>query len=287
MGDSDYTVSAAVNYAYNFSGAIDAPEISYFYNANTQKIEFILNNIETSYYYQAYPDTVNLTLVNEGTGKSETLTIDGVSAENYTLSYGITEKGTYTVTTYATSTNTAVTNARTETVTVASSLDLSNKNKLSENYYRSADNYKDEVKSLYSTSWGWWPLLCESFNLTENSVAGRAIGRKGDFNTKVDTTPMTSVSELTESQAAYKAEIEEKLGYTGNVQYVYSTITNFNNANVIPAGNLFLYDDGSMLLIVGYTSAGPLKAGYLYGSWVDNGDGTATLNYNPNDSISA
>jgi hypothetical protein len=276
-----------VTYAYNFSGAIDAPEISYFYNANTQKIEFILNNIETSYYYQAYPDTVNITLVNEGTGKSETLTIDGVSAENYTLSYDIPEKGSYSVTTYATSTNSAVTNAQTETVTVASSLDLSNKNKLSENYYLSADNYSDTVKSLYSSSWGWWPLLCESFNLTESSVAGRAIGRKGDFNTKVDTTPMTSVSELTESQAAYKAEIEGKLGYTGNVQYVYSTITNFNNANVIPAGNLFLYDDGSMLLIVGYTSAGPLKAGYLHGSWVANGDGTATLNYNPSDNISA
>lgn len=265
LTDSEKKVSAAATCEYSFSGEIDAPELSYFWNTNTKTIEFYVNNIETSYYYQAYPDTIEIDLISKtGETDDQTLVIDPVSETNYYISYEGLAEDTYDIVAFATSTNDAVLNQHTETVTVAADIELGATNKLSDNYYHSGDNYDVSVKPLYSSAWGWWPLLCESFDLTNGGNAGTVIGRKGDFVTFVNATPVQASE--------------------GSV-YTFETEIGFNPPAVVSYGTLELYADHTFRLTVGRT--GPMSDGYLTGSWVDNGDGTATLSYNPNDNIKA
>ncbi len=218
LTDSTRKVSAAATCAYSFSGAIDAPELSYFWNANVGTIEFYVNNIETSYYYQAYPDTIEIDFVSKtDESHNETLVIDEVSAENYFISYDALAEDTYDIVAFATSSNEAVTNHQTETVVVASDIEIGAKNKLSANYYHSSDNYDDSVKSLYSSAWGWWPLLCESFDVTNGGNAGRVIGRKGDFVTYINATPTEN---------------------SGDALYTFTAEISFNPPAVVSSGTV-------------------------------------------------
>ncbi len=89
-----------------------------------------------------------------------------------------------------------------------------------------------------------WPIVAESFDLANGGEAGPG----------VTCTPAGSVS--------------------AGSQYSY----NLSAGNFMPVtGMLELRSDGTFT--ANETGAGPINAGSIQGTWVDNGDGTATLNY--------
>lgn len=90
-----------------------------------------------------------------------------------------------------------------------------------------------------------WPIVAESFDLANGGEAGSG----------VTCTPAASVS--AGSQYSYELSAGNWMKVTGMLE---------------------LHSDGTF--DANETGAGPINAGTIQGTWVDNGDGTATLNYN-------
>ena len=91
--------------------------------------------------------------------------------------------------------------------------------------------------------------MAESFDLANGGEAGHVAGAFGA--TSFMTTPTT---------------VSAGSSYTYTLQ-----------AGSFAAGTLELYPDGTFL--ANETGGGPVNASHIGGTWTDNGDGTATLNY--------
>lgn len=246
LTDATLSMSSAATADYVFTGAQSDPVLDYFWNTNDSTLELVLTNVG-DYTYEAYPDQVEVTFTNTADPADPvTATLEGVSAENYTLTVDSLTKGaTYQVTALSRSSSEYVTNPETGTVTVAEALTLGEVNILSDGY-------------TWSDGWATFPRLTEAFSLSSGGSAGTMTGKQGEMSAEIEATPAAAAS---------------------GASYSYTIAVDFGGFSL--AGTLDLMADGTMTFTE--NGGGPISAGSITGSWVDNGDGTATLSYSPAD----
>lgn len=245
LTDATLSMSAAATADYVFTGAQSDPVLDYFWNTNDATLELVLTNVG-DYAYEAYPDQVEITFTNTADpADTVTAALEGVSAENYTLTVDSLTKGaSYQVTALSRSSSEYVTNPETGTVTVAEALTLGEVNILSDGY-------------TYSDGWATFPRLTEAFPLSGGS-AGTMTGKQGEMSAEIEAAPAAAAS---------------------GASYSYTIAVDFGGFSL--AGTLDLMADGTMTFTE--NGGGPIAAGSITGSWVDNGDGTVTLSYRPAD----
>ena len=243
LTDTTLSMSSAATADYVFTGTQSDPVLDYFWNTNDSTLELVLTNVD-DYTYEAYPDQVEVTFTNTADSVDTVTTmLEGVSAENYTLTVDSLTKGaTYQVTALARSSSEYVTNPESGTVTVAETLTLGEVNILSEGY-------------TWSDGWATFPRLTEAFPLSGRS-AGTMTGKQGEMSAEIEATSTAAAS---------------------GASYSYTTLVDFGGFTM--EGTLDLMADGTMTFTE--NGGGPISAGSITGSWVDNGDGTATLSYRP------
>lgn len=243
LTDSTKVHSAGVSAEYVYSGEQADPVIDYFWDTNTGSLELVLTNVDT-YTYQAYPASVDVTFTNlADAGDVVTVTLEGVSADNTAVSTDALTKGaSYSVTAVSNSDSEYVTNAISNQVTVVDEVLLGEVNILSANY-------------TYSDGWATFPRLAENFPLS-GGAAGQVLGKHGSMAADVASTPVAA-----SAGSAYSYTIKVDFG------------------GFAMDGTLELKSDGTAELTE--NGGGPIAAGAITGSWVDNGDGTATISYSP------
>ncbi len=235
-------MSTAATATYTYSGEQSAPQLYYYWNTFDGTMGIQIANMD-DYLYEAYPDQVDITFTNTSDSSDTiTLTIEDVSADNYSTSTdALTRGATYALTAVATSTNSLVTNPTSDTTTVSDGLTLG-ENHLFTNGYSYSDGFANNIFN--------WPVLAEDFDLDNGGLAGLAPAMTGQSS--FITTPADSVTD----GSSYSYILE---------------------AGSWAVGTLELYPDGTFL--ADETGDGPVNASHISGTWYDNGDGTATLNY--------
>lgn len=243
LTDDSRSRSTAAIQEYTKSGEQANPEIDYFWDTNLETAEIVLTNVGT-YTYQAYPASVDVTFTNvEDSNDSITVSITDVSTDNYAASTDALVKGqTYAVTAVSNSSSEFVTNAVSDEVSVADALTLGEINVLSPNY-------------TFSDGWATFPRLVEAADLA-GGTAGEVSGKFGSAIVPVETTPVAAAA---------------------GSDYSYTIKIDFGAFAM--DGTLELKSDGTAEMTE--NGGGPVSAGTVYGSWVDNGDGTATISYSP------
>lgn len=245
LTDDARSRSAGAAAEYVKTGAQADPELDYFWDTNTGALELVLTNVGT-YTYQAYPDSVDVTFTNlADSSDTVTVSLEGVSDENTAVTTDALTKGaSYSVTAVSNSGSEFVTNAASNVVTVAQELTLGDVNILSANY-------------SYSDGWATYPRLVESFPLS-GGAAGQLSGKFGSAIVDIAATPADT---------------------SAGSDYSYTVKVDFGGFAL--DGTLELKSDGSAEMTE--NGGGPIAAGAITGSWVDNGDGTATISYSPAD----
>lgn len=243
MNDTDHSVSSAATASFVSTGAQDTPTIDYLWNTYDNTMEVQLSNVDV-YMYESYPDSVDVTFTNvENESDSVIVTIQDVSADNYTaVSDALTRGTTYNITAVNYSQSEYVTNNTSDVTDVAENVTCGESNVMSENYY-----FTDGIaRSSFS-----YPQVCENFNLAEGGVIEPGAGLTYTF----DATPTTP-----NEGSSYS--------YTVACGHFFASLD----------GVLELYEDGTLMMNQpsDFPPEGPSS---IQGTWIDNGDGTATLSF--------
>lgn len=245
LTDSAHTMSTAATDPYSYSGPQSAPEIYYYWNSFDGTMGIQVANIDT-YLYESFPDKVDVTFTNTADRTDVvTVTIEDISSANRgTVTDALTRGTTYDVTAVATSTDAYVTNPTSDTTTVVSALLLGNSHEFTMGY-----SYSDGfANDFYS-----WPIVCKDFDPETGGPVGSTLDLFG---------PTTF--------AAVPAEVS-----AGSL-YSYRLEINSTGGGAIN-GLMELYPDGTFQ--ASDEGSGPIQTSVITGAWVDNGDGTLTLNY--------
>ena len=261
LGDSTHSASEPATAEYTFSGYQSAPQLAYFWNTFDGTLEFQLTNAD-EYTYEAYPDQIDITLTDVDSGEQTTIAMEEVQSESgqgATSMQSLAESvpslvvdtvardRTYQITAVAVSSNPYVLNPTSDETEVGQQVTFGASNVLSEGFA-----FSDGLAHGNFS----FPRVSVNFDLENGGSAGDY--DFGDYDYSFEATPTTP---------------------TDGSLYSYTLVIPFVNPGIIPEGMLELYPDGTLLLYE--TAAGPVEAGSMEGSWVDNGDGTATLSYNP------
>jgi hypothetical protein len=243
LTDTTRERSTAAMQEYTVVGAQDSPVIDYFWDTNEQLLEIVLTNID-AYTYQAYPDSVDVTFSNvSNSADNVTVSLTDINADHYSVTTDQLKKDqTYTVTAVSNSASEYVTNAVSDAVNVVDELYLGEINVLSDNY-------------TFSDGWATFPRLVECADLN-GGQAGEVSGKFGGIYAPVETT-------------AISANAGSAHSYTIKIDF----------GGFAMDGTLELKLDGTAEMTE--NGGGPVSAGTVFGSWVDNGDGTATISYSP------
>lgn len=253
LEDTMYSMSGAAKASYTFSGKQDAPQITYYWNTFNGTLEMQLLNIN-NYLYQSYPDQLEITLTNTADPSDVLkLSIEDVSPENCSLvTEQITRGTTYHISALSISENPYVTNQVSDTTEVAASVTFGELSVMTPGF-----TYSDQVDGAHAFL---YPRVCTDFPLTESGSAGTVPGIFGPYS--FETTPATSL---------------------GGDSYTYDVqigMTMFNSETIWEIeGILELREDGTLYLRE--YGVGPCPSSEIQGFWVDNGNGTATLCYDP------
>lgn len=239
----DYSMSTAASASYTYSGKQNAPKIAYYWNTFDGTMGVQVANLD-EYLYQAYPDQVDVTFTNvEDSADTVTISVEGVSPENFSAQTDkLTRGAAYRVTAVAASGSAYVTNPTSDTATVADALLLGDHHQFTDGYSYS-DGFSDNNYN--------WPVLCESFDLSNGGTAGTAPSRKGTLTLDLKPQPATD-----DAAYSYTMEVDGRFPLTGTAQ---------------------LYADGTFQMEE--TGGGPISISTIQGTWTDNGDGTAVLSY--------
>jgi hypothetical protein len=172
-----------------------------------------------------------------------TVSLTDINADHYSVTTDQLKKDqTYTVTAVSNSASEYVTNAVSDAVNVVDELYLGEINVLSDNY-------------TFSDGWATFPRLVECADLN-GGQAGEVSGKFGGIYAPVETT-------------AISANAGSAHSYTIKIDF----------GGFAMDGTLELKLDGTAEMTE--NGGGPVSAGTVFGSWVDNGDGTATISYSP------
>jgi len=244
MTDSTYQMSTAATVNYTKTGAQDAPVIDYFWNTNDSTLEVVLTNVDT-YTFQAYPETVDVTFTNvEDPNDTATVSITEISAEHHSVvTDALTKGSTYSITAVSKAGSNFVTNPVSDVTNVSDGVLFGDVNVLSDQY-------------SYTDGWATFPRLVESFDLNAGGPCGQISRGFG---------------------AAYVDAVMTPVPASGGSDWSYTMLVNFGPFSM--TGTLELKSDGTAEMYEG--GGGPVTEGTVYGSWVDNGDGTATISYSP------
>lgn len=245
LTDSEHSMSTAATANYVYSGEQSAPELYYYWNTFDNIMGVQIANMD-DYLYEAYPDLVEVTFTNvDDSSDKVTVTIEGVSASNYGGETGdLTRGATYDVSAVATSASEYVTNSKSDTTKVSDGLTLGDCHLFTDGYSYS-DGFANNIFC--------WAIVGDSFDLATGGEAGHAVSSFGG-NVAFNATP-------TEAR-------------TGSA-YSYDLLI---TAMMPVSGTMEVYADGTFE--AQFEGVGPIQSSTIQGSWVDNGDGTVTLNYN-------
>lgn len=244
LTDSSHSMSTAATSSYSFSGTQSAPEIYYYWNTFDGTMGVQVANMDT-YLYESYPDKVDVIFTNTANNSDVvTITIDNVSPNNYgAVSDALTRGATYDVTAVATSESAYVTNPTSDTTTVASALLLGDCHQFTLGYYY-YDGFANDIFK--------WPIVGENFDPETGGEIGSAIGGFGG----VTVFSVSPVETSAGSAYSYELTVGAMMPLTGRLE-------------LYPDGTFKANDEGF----------GPFQTSVIGGTWVDNGDGTLTLNY--------
>lgn len=259
LGSEEYDHSTAASVEYVVSGEISIPEVDYCWDIFQQTLSMQISNVD-DYIYQVYPDEIIITLTNEADDADVIeLSISEVSDENYSVeTTDITAGATYSITACAVSSNDCVTNQTTDS-SEAKEVTLGENNVITSLYF-----FKDD---LYYPSYTW-PMVGENFNLEEGGSMGAWYFMDEFSGSTVGNYEFFATPATTDEDCAYYYTVE-------------SVATSGSNIT----GYLIMYEDGTFEAYNG--AAGPVSSSIIQGTWNDNGDGTATLNYNHSTTESA
>lgn len=242
LGDEAHSMSSitdAPSVHFTAVGAQSAPEFEYFWDPFTTTLSFQLSNIGT-YTYEAYPAHIDITMTNVNDNADQVVVrLEDVSEENTAVSTNALTQGQ----TYAI---TAVAVSGSDYVTTPNSETAAVSDGLTLGELNIlTDGY------TYSSESVIYPLVWEGFDLVNGGAVGELMGFNGVYS--FNCTPAAA-----SDGSAYS--------YTVSV-----------NAFVTVPGGLELHEDGTAeMYLTGY---GPVGASSITGVWLDNGDGTATLNF--------
>lgn len=241
LTDSEHAMSTAATASYTCTGSQSAPELSYYWNTFAGTMGVQVANMGV-YEFQAYPDKVDVTFTNtEDSSDVVTVTIDGVSPANCAaVTDGLTRGATYSVSAVATSSNPLVLNPTSDTTVVTDGVTLGDCH-----VYVGSYSYSDGfANNIFN-----WPIVAENFDLAGGGDAGLAAGMRG-------MTMFTADPADTASGSAHSYTIHGGNWAQGPLE-------------LLPDGTFTAHETGG----------GPVNASTIQGTWVDHGDGTATLNY--------
>lgn len=241
--DTQHDTSGAASASFTYTGNQSNPNIAYCWDTFTGAMNVQVSNLDV-YQFEAYPNQVDVTFTNVADeSDTVTVTIQDVSPENYS---GTTDQLTrgeiYRVTAVSTSNSDYVLNPTTQAVEVVGQLVAGESNVLGGSYL-----YEDPTGSFE------WPYVCENFNLAAGGNMGDTLKLWGEEPLSLEATPAAA-----SDGAVYSYDIM--------VMTVWQ----------VP-GTMHLYADGTFS--VSEVGAGPILPTSVKGTWVDNGDGTATLSY--------
>ena len=247
-GDDDSYIYTSgpinANSSNTYSGNQSAPELNYYWNTFDGNMSIQVANLGT-YEFEAYPDKVDITFTNtENSADVVALTMENVTPDNNQLDTDALTKGaTYDVTAVATSNSGYVLNPTSDTTTVATGLLLGDSSLITDAYSYS-DGFANNIFA--------WPRAYDGFDLENGGTAGYAPAMGGG-KTEFVATPVSSV----------------------DGSYTYDLAA----GNWTRSGKLELKADGTFTAEL--EGSGPVNSSEYGGSWVDNGDGTATISYDP------
>lgn len=244
LTDDDYSMSKAATAEYSYSGYQSAPQLDYYWNTFDGTMSIQIANLG-DYEFEAYPDQVDITFTNaENSADAVTLTIEGVTPSNYQIDTdALTAGAAYDVTAVATSSSEYVLNPTSDTSNVVNGLQLGESSIITAGYSYS-DGFANNIFS--------WPRVCESLDLENGGSAGTAPGMRG------------SAIEFTATPVS-----------AGDGSYTYDLVA----GSWTRSGSLILNADGTFTAEL--EGSGPVNSSAHGGTWIDNGDGTATLSYDP------
>ncbi len=249
LTSSSYEMSKPASVSYTYSGNQNAPELSYYWNTFDNTMSVQVTNLSV-YQYQAYPDVVEVTFTNTS-DSADTVTelIESVSATNFSVVTDKLKRGqSYTITAVAKSSSQFVLNPTSDTTIVSEGLTVGDASILVGNYSYS-DGFANNIFC--------YPRACSSFNLAGGSAGTITSGFGGSVD--FSCTPIA-----TSAGSAYS--------YTVSV-----------NSMMTLVGSMELKTDGTFTMSL--PGAGPLEQSTTSGIWKDNGDGTATLSYDPSNVV--
>lgn len=244
LTDKEHSMSKAATAEYSYRGNQSAPELNYYWNTFDGMMGIQVANLDV-YEFEAYPDKVDVTFTNtENSADVVTLTMENVTPDNNQLDTdALTAGATYDVTAVSTSNSEYVLNPTSDTTKVVEGLHLGESSVMTVDYSYS-DGFANNIFN--------WPRVCKSFDLENGGVAGAAPAMGGGTFDFV-ATPVSS----------------------GDGSYTYDLVA----GSWTRGGTLELKADGTFTAEL--EGSGPVNSSEHGGRWVDNGDGTATLSYDP------
>ena len=254
--ESDSAQSAAATANYYYEGEQSAPEIYYLWNTFDGTMGLQIANMDT-YLHEAYPQKVEVVFTDvENPSNIVTATFTDLSEENnQVVIENLTRGSTYSVEATAYNENEYVLNHTSDTTLVNDALYVGEYSQVTDGYF-----YDD---GLGRQRWNW-PIWKEDFDLVNGGDAGRSvyypIGLPAYIPTMLSFEDYVEVKETTPGSA---------------YSYTFYGI----KWNELPdfVGWMELYPDGTF---EAYThGSGGCASSTISGTWIDHGDGTATLSY--------
>lgn len=285
LTDREHHQSKGTDCEYLVSGAVDEPKFAYMWDCFSGSFNVELTNI-ADYRYTACPDTVTFTLTDTSNSSNTcTFTLEGASVDNAVYTATTTDlkpDATYTLKAESQWNDRIVTNP-------TASTDLGTVNIRSDAKTASAGYTEMDSLGLYINS--GYPECKEGFDLAKGGDAGTwydlevpgelfstiEVVAFGTDNLNYTATPTTA-----STGAKYSYTIEAKRG----VEPIHTT---WQGRADKQTGKLDLNSDGTLTLSIDYQLIGinpaskanqEIIGSSVQGTWVDNGDGTATLSYN-------
>ena len=285
LTDKDHRQSNGADCEYLVSGAVTEPTFAYMWDCFSGTFNVELTNI-AEYEYTACPETVTFTLTDTADASNTySFTMEGASTKDsiYSASATDIEAGkTYTVTADSQWNDLIVTNptASTELGTVEIRSDA----KTASEGYSTLDG-----QSLYINI--GYPEYAANFDLTKGGDAGTWYDLQMPGNTMFGGVSVVTfgTDNLLYTATQASASAGAKYSYTITAKKAEGTITSsWSGETDSVTGKLNLNEDGTLTLSIDYQLVGTnpiskanqeIAGSSVQGSWVDNGDGTATLSY--------
>lgn len=253
LDDAQHASSSAATAPYSVTGAMDDPQIAYFWNTFSDTIDVQLANIG-NYQYEVFPDKVTVTFTNTADASDVVnVEITDITTETYSMkSDAVLHGNTYDISAVAESSSPYVTNQTSQVVDVAKAVELGDRNILIDGYSF------PEGSNSFARGSGAFPNIWESFDPENGGVCGEAVANG-----------IGGITYLTYTATPTDPADGALYSYTVNAPGFFDF-----------TGTMNIYSDNTLVMLID-GPAGPVQPTQIEGLWFENEDGTVTLCYNP------